>query len=108
MKNTALKITATSIGILFSLAGFAQQAVTAKAPEVSGPVLQTAAENKAAVPAPASEAKLHETAVKQSSITGVAAPVKGNDNKTEAVKAPEQKPLPETDKMFPPKKGKNR
>jgi hypothetical protein len=107
MKNKALKITATAIAIFCSLAGFAQQAVTAKAPEVSGPVLQTTAENKTAVPAPATETKLHETAVKQSSFNGPV-PVKANDKAEPAAKAPEQKPLPETDKLFPPGRAKNR
>lgn len=107
MKNTAFKITATAIGIFFSLTAFAQQPVTAKAPQVSGPVLQTAAENKTAVPAPATETKLHETATKQSSFSG-AVPVKANDNKPEAVKAPELKPLPETNKLLPPNSIKNK
>ena len=105
MKNKALKITATAIAIFCSLTGFAQQAVTPKAPEVSGPVLQTAAESK--TPAPATETKLHETATKQSSFSGPV-PVKANDKAEPAAKAPEQKPLPETDKLVPPNRAKNR
>jgi hypothetical protein len=102
MKNTPVKLVATIIGIFFSLTAFAQQTVKAKSPEVSGPVLQTTTE-KAPV-APATETKLKETATKQSSFNGPA-PVKIND-KAEPAKAPEQKSLPETDKLVPPNRVK--
>jgi len=105
MKNTAVKITVAAIGIFFSMPAFAQQAVTAKPPVVSGPVLQTPAEEKT-VAAPASDVKPHETAVKQSSFSSPV-PVKGND-KAEPAKAPEQKPLPETNKIVPPNSIKNK
>ncbi len=105
MKNTAIKITVVAIGVFFSMSAFAQQAVTAKPPVASGPVLQTPAEDKA-VAAPASDAKPHETAVKQSSFSGPV-PAKGND-KAEPAKAPEQKPLPETNKIVPPNSKKNK
>lgn len=105
MKNTAIKIAATTIGIFFTLTAFAQQAVTPKAPEVSGPVLQTTTENKTAV-APPGESKPHETAVKQSSFNGPV-PVKAND-KAEPAKAPEQKPPAETNKLVPLNSIKNR
>jgi len=106
MKNTAVKIIVTAIGIFFSISAFAQQAVTAKPPVVSGPVLQTPAEDKT-VTAPASETKPHETAVKQSSFSSPL-PAKGNDKPETTVKAPEQKPLPETNKIVPPNSIKNK
>ncbi len=105
MKNTAVKITVTTIGIFFCMTAYAQQAVTAKPPQVSGPVLQTTTENKTVV-APASESKPPETAVKQSSFNGPV-PVKGNDP-AEPAKATQQKPLPETNKLLPPNSIKNK
>jgi len=105
MKNIAVKITVTAMGIFFSISAFAQQPVTGKPPVASGPVLQTSTEDKT-VAAPASDTKPHETAVKQSSFSGPV-PAKGND-KAEPAKAPEQKPLPETNKIVPPNSIKNK
>ena len=108
MKKIIFKITITGIAIFFSFTAFAQQQVSpAKEPKVSGPVLQTTTETKAAAPATNTGKDLHETATKQSSFSGTA-PVKGKDE-AQLAKAPEtQQQLPETSKLTPPNAVKNR
>jgi hypothetical protein len=101
MKKTIVKITATTIGIFFSVAAFAQQPAAAKPPQVSGPVLQTSQENKVQQPPATTDKDLHQTAGKQSSFTGTV-PVKAKDE-AQPAKVPENKQqLPETDKLVPP------
>lgn len=79
----------------------AQQVTTAKPPEVRGNVLKASDENKTPTISPAATDKdLHQTATKKSSFTDPT-PVKAKEE-SQPAKAPETKPLPETNKIFPP------
>jgi hypothetical protein len=100
MKNIFFSLIFITGFVCITNAAAAQQLNTAKQPQVKGPVLQNDSDYKTPVPAAADANKLHETAGKPSSFSGEL-PVKAKDQDQPA-KAPESKPLPETNKLVVP------